>query len=74
MTPLAIHRLCLAPPAAAPDDGTLSLFATLIESAAPYRTDFHDLSAVARMFNAPGVRAGLGMPADGNVELLVRTA
>ena len=69
-------------PTAAPDDGTLSLFATLIESAAPYRTDFHDLSAVRLAslyqelaYNAPGVRAGLaGTPADGNVELLVRTA
>lgn len=63
-------------------DGTLSLFATLIESAAPYGTDFHDLSAVGLAslyrelsYNAPGVREGLaGTPADRNVELLVRTA
>ncbi|MET8678263.1 TIGR03767 family metallophosphoesterase [Streptomyces sp. NPDC004647] len=60
-------------------DGTLSLLTTLIESAAPHRTDFEDLSAVGLAslyrelsFNAPGVREGLaGGAADGNTELLV---
>lgn len=63
-------------------DGTLSVFATLIESAAPHRTDIDDLSAVGLAslyrelaYNAPGISEGLaGGPADGNVELLVRTA
>ncbi|GFE05786.1 metallophosphoesterase [Streptomyces caniferus] len=71
-------------------DGTLSLFTTLIESAAPHRTDFDDLSAVGLAslyrelsYNAPGLAAGLhhgvhekmaGTPADRNTELLVRRA
>ncbi|MER5971361.1 TIGR03767 family metallophosphoesterase [Streptomyces sp. NPDC002055] len=63
-------------------DGTLSLLTTLIESAAPHRTDLGDLSAVGLAslyrelsYNAPGVREGLaGTPADGNTELLVRYA
>lgn len=69
-------------------DGTLSLFTTLIESAAPHHTDFDDLSAVGLAalyrelsYNAPGLAAGLtdgvhekmaGTPADRNTELLVR--
>ncbi|MFJ9406634.1 TIGR03767 family metallophosphoesterase [Streptomyces sp. NPDC101393] len=45
-------------------DGTLSLFTTLIESAAPHRADFGDLSAVGLAslyrelsYNAPGLAA-----------------
>ncbi|MGP3923048.1 TIGR03767 family metallophosphoesterase [Streptomyces sp. 8N616] len=61
-------------------DGTLSLFTTLIESAAPYRTDFADLSqtglgALYRelSFNAPGTRSALaGDPVDRNTELLLK--
>ncbi|MEU7696086.1 TIGR03767 family metallophosphoesterase [Microbispora hainanensis] len=61
-------------------DGTLSLFTTLVESAAPHRTDFTDLSqsglaALYRelSFNSPGLRSGLaGMPGDRNTELLVK--
>ncbi|NKI42556.1 TIGR03767 family metallophosphoesterase [Streptomyces physcomitrii] len=61
-------------------DGTLSLFTTLIESAAPQRTDFADLSqpglaALYRelAFNAPGARSTLsGAPGDRNTELLLR--
>ncbi|WP_263170447.1 TIGR03767 family metallophosphoesterase [Streptomyces sp. SCSIO ZS0520] len=61
-------------------DGTLSLFTTLIESAAPQRTDFADLSqsglaALYRelAFNAPGARTTLfGAPGDRNTELLLR--
>ncbi|MFF4603124.1 TIGR03767 family metallophosphoesterase [Streptomyces sp. NPDC001339] len=68
-------------------DGTLSLFTTLIESAAPHRTDFDDLSAVGLAslyrelsYNAPGLAATVGggtyermagRPADRNTELLV---
>lgn len=70
-------------------DGTLSLFTTLIESAAPHHTDFDDLSAVGLAslyrelsYNAPGlagmtgaVHEGLaGTAADRNTELLVRRA
>lgn len=71
-------------------DGTLSLFTTLIESAAPHRADFDDLSAVGLAslyrelaYNAPGLAAGMGAgvheamagtPADRNTELLVRRA
>ncbi|MFC4031312.1 TIGR03767 family metallophosphoesterase [Streptomyces polygonati] len=71
-------------------DGTLSLFATLIESAAPYRTDFGDLSddglaSIYRelAYNAPGLartmtdgvkESAAGTKADRNVELLVRRA
>ncbi|MEV7465569.1 TIGR03767 family metallophosphoesterase [Streptomyces kronopolitis] len=71
-------------------DGTLSLFTTLIESAAPHRTDFDDLSAVGLAslyrelsYNAPGLAAGMGSgaheamagrPADRNTELLVHRA
>ncbi|MEV0266147.1 TIGR03767 family metallophosphoesterase [Streptomyces sp. NPDC050617] len=60
-------------------DGTLSLFTTLIESAAPYRTDFEDLSRTGLAslyrelgFNAPGADATLaGDPSDRNTELLL---
>ncbi|UKY47617.1 TIGR03767 family metallophosphoesterase [Streptomyces inhibens] len=71
-------------------DGTLSLFTTLIESAAPHRTDFDDLSAVGLAslyrelsYNAPGLAAGMssgvhevmaGAPVDRNTELLVHRA
>ncbi len=50
------------------EDGTLSLFATLVESAAPHRTDpdFADLSAVGLAslyrelsYNAPGLAGGM---------------
>ncbi|WP_432927336.1 TIGR03767 family metallophosphoesterase [Microbispora sp. CA-135349] len=61
-------------------DGTLSLFTTLVESAAPRRTDFTDLSqsglaALYRelSFNSPGMRGTLaGLTADRNTELLLR--
>ncbi|UQA90785.1 TIGR03767 family metallophosphoesterase [Streptomyces halobius] len=69
-------------------DGTLSLFTTLIESAAPHRTDFDDLSAVGLAslyrelsYNAPHLagtmsdglhEAMAGTAADRNTELLIR--
>ncbi|KIZ16667.1 TIGR03767 family metallophosphoesterase [Streptomyces natalensis] len=69
-------------------DGTLSLFTTLIESAAPHRTDFDDLSAVGLAslyrevsYNAPGLAAQMGggvheamagRAVDRNTELVVR--
>ncbi|MFF4128168.1 TIGR03767 family metallophosphoesterase [Microbispora rosea] len=61
-------------------DGTLSLFTTLVESAAPHRTDFTDLSqsglaALYRelSFNSLGLRGGLaGLPGDRNAELLLK--
>ncbi|MFH8785081.1 TIGR03767 family metallophosphoesterase [Streptomyces roseoverticillatus] len=60
-------------------DGTVSLFTTLIESAAPYRTDFGDLSQTGLAslyrefaFNAPGSDTSLGgAPGDRNTELLL---
>ncbi|MDT3397186.1 TIGR03767 family metallophosphoesterase, partial [Streptomyces sp. B1866] len=60
-------------------DGTLSLFTTLVESAAPHRTDFADLSQTGLAalyrelaFNAPGARSALaGHPEDRNTELLI---
>ncbi|MCT2590486.1 TIGR03767 family metallophosphoesterase [Streptomyces sp. N2-109] len=60
-------------------DGTLSLFTTLIESAAPYGTDPDDLSQTGLAalyrelaFNAPGRRTALeGDPGDRNTELLL---
>ncbi|WP_344092903.1 TIGR03767 family metallophosphoesterase, partial [Streptomyces stramineus] len=63
-------------------DGTVSLFTTLIESAAPYRTDFRDLSQTGLAslyrelaFNAPGSDTSLsGAPADRNTELVLRSA
>ncbi|SEC47090.1 metallophosphoesterase, PPA1498 family [Streptomyces sp. 2224.1] len=61
-------------------DGTLSLFTTLIESAAPHRTDFGDLSQTGLAalyrelsFNAPEARSDLaGTSRDRNVELLLK--
>jgi metallophosphoesterase (TIGR03767 family) len=71
-------------------DGTLSLFTTLVESAAPHRTRFDDLSAVGLAslyrevaYNAPGLAAGMsagidhvrvGDASDRNTELLIRRA
>ncbi|MFD7237887.1 TIGR03767 family metallophosphoesterase [Streptomyces syringium] len=60
-------------------DGTVSLFTTLIESAAPYRTDYADLSQTGLAslyrelaFNAPGSDGSLaGSPTDRNTELLL---
>ncbi|MBT2505253.1 TIGR03767 family metallophosphoesterase [Streptomyces sp. ISL-98] len=61
-------------------DGTLSLFTTLIESAAPHRTDFTDLSQTGLAalyrelsFNAPGARQTLAGPANArNTELVLK--
>ncbi|MFE1953889.1 TIGR03767 family metallophosphoesterase [Streptomyces sp. NPDC059524] len=61
-------------------DGTLSLFTTLIESAAPYKaTPTHltatNLASLYRelSFNAPGARTTLaGKPKDRNTELVLR--
>ncbi|MEU2587429.1 TIGR03767 family metallophosphoesterase [Streptomyces avermitilis] len=60
-------------------DGTISLFTTLIESAAPHRTDFADLTQTGLAalyrelgFNAPGARSTLsGTPEDRNTELVL---
>ncbi|MEV6592428.1 TIGR03767 family metallophosphoesterase [Streptomyces acidicola] len=62
------------------EDGTISLFTTLVESAAPHTTDFADLSQTGLAslyrelsFNAPGSRTDLsGTPEDRNVELVLR--
>jgi hypothetical protein len=62
-------------------DGTLSLITTLIESAAPHRTDFHDLSTAGLAslyrelaFNAPGadITSTTGVAHDRNAELLLK--
>ncbi|MFF4898661.1 TIGR03767 family metallophosphoesterase [Streptomyces sp. NPDC001068] len=61
-------------------DGTVSLFTTLIESAAPHRTDFSDLSQTGLAalyrelaFNAPGSSKALGGDAvDRNTELVLK--
>ncbi|WP_306323090.1 MULTISPECIES: TIGR03767 family metallophosphoesterase [unclassified Streptomyces] len=61
-------------------DGTLSVFTTLIESSAPHRTDFADLTQTGLAalyrelsFNAPGSRATLsGAPGDRNTELVLQ--
>lgn len=61
-------------------DGTLSLFTTLIESAAPYRADAADLSqtGLAALYrelslNDPAARDDLaGEPGDRNTELLLK--
>ncbi|MEU6606710.1 TIGR03767 family metallophosphoesterase [Streptomyces shenzhenensis] len=61
-------------------DGTLSLFTTLVESAAPHRTDYADLSQTGLAtlyrelsFNAPGANRTLaGSAADRNTELVLR--
>ncbi|WP_031507498.1 TIGR03767 family metallophosphoesterase [Streptomyces megasporus] len=60
-------------------DGTLSLFTTCVESAAPYGTDLDDLSRTGLAslyrelaFNAPGRSTTLtGEPGDRNTELLL---
>ncbi|WP_055533946.1 TIGR03767 family metallophosphoesterase [Streptomyces graminilatus] len=62
------------------NDGTLSLFTTLVESAAPHRTDYTDLSQTGLAalyrelsFNAPGARTDLsGGAGDRNVELVLK--
>ncbi|MER5177192.1 TIGR03767 family metallophosphoesterase [Streptomyces sp. NPDC002896] len=64
------------------NDGTISLFTTLIESAAPHATDFTDLSQTGLAalyrelsFNAPGARSTLsGTPGDRNTELVLKKA
>lgn len=61
-------------------DGTLSLFTTLIESAAPHATDFTDLTQTGLAalyrelsFNAPGARTDLsGSSRDRNTELVLK--
>lgn len=61
-------------------DGTLSVFTTLIESAAPHRTDFTDLTqtGLAALYrelscNAPGaVKTLAGDPDDRNTELVLK--
>ncbi|MFI1165134.1 TIGR03767 family metallophosphoesterase [Streptomyces sp. NPDC020801] len=61
-------------------DGTLSVFTTLIESAAPHRTDFADLSQTGLAalyrelaFNAPGALKNLaGGAVDRNTELVLK--
>lgn len=61
-------------------DGTISVFTTLVESAAPHATDFADLSQTGLAslyrelsFNAPGARSDLsGTSEDRNVELVLR--
>ncbi|MFJ8491073.1 TIGR03767 family metallophosphoesterase [Streptomyces sp. NPDC094038] len=63
-------------------DGTISLFTTLIESAAPHRTDFSDLSQTGLAalyrelaFNAPGAGKALaGNTTDRNTELVLKKA
>ncbi|MEU4996378.1 TIGR03767 family metallophosphoesterase [Streptomyces sp. NPDC021622] len=60
-------------------DGTISLFTTLIESSAPHRTDYADLSQTGLAalyrelsFNAPGAKPTLGgEPGDRNTELIL---
>ncbi|NNN32593.1 TIGR03767 family metallophosphoesterase [Streptomyces sp. S3(2020)] len=61
-------------------DGTISLFTTCIESSAPHRTDFADLSQTGLSalyrelsFNAPGGRTDLaGTTGDRNTELVLK--
>ncbi|WP_030670155.1 TIGR03767 family metallophosphoesterase [Streptomyces cellulosae] len=61
-------------------DGTLSVFTTCIESAAPHRTDFTDLSQTGLAalyrelsYNAPGANLTLGGdPEDRNTELVLK--
>ncbi|MEU6775654.1 TIGR03767 family metallophosphoesterase [Streptomyces sp. NPDC046759] len=61
-------------------DGTISLFTTLIESAAPHRTDFADLSQTGLAalyrelaYNAPGASKTLaGSVTDRNTELVLK--
>lgn len=62
------------------NDGTVSLFTTCIESSAPHRTDFADLSQTGLSalyrelsFNAPGGRTDLaGTRGDRNTELVLK--
>ncbi|GGW18259.1 metallophosphoesterase [Streptomyces capoamus] len=61
-------------------DGTVSLFTTLIESAAPHRTDYADLSQTGLAalyrelsYNAPGASTTLaGTASDRNTELVLK--
>ncbi|KOU67316.1 metallophosphoesterase [Streptomyces sp. MMG1533] len=61
-------------------DGTISLFTTCIESSAPHRTDFTDLSQTGLAalyrelsYNAPGARTDLaGESKDRNTELVLK--
>ncbi|MGW0601491.1 TIGR03767 family metallophosphoesterase [Streptomyces sp. NPDC002776] len=61
-------------------DGTISLFTTCVEAAAPHRMDFADLSQTGLAalyreisFNAPGARTDLaGGGADRNTELVLK--
>ncbi|MEU2059348.1 TIGR03767 family metallophosphoesterase [Streptomyces sp. NPDC013455] len=61
-------------------DGTVSLFTTLVESAAPHRTDYADLSQTGLAalyrelsYNAPGANKALaGSAADRNTELVLK--
>lgn len=61
-------------------DGTISLFTTCVESSAPHRTDFADLSQTGLSalyrelsFNAPGGRTDLaGTTGDRNTELVLK--
>ena len=61
-------------------DGTLSVFTTLVESAAPHRTDHADLSQTGLAalyrelsYNAPGANKALaGDAADRNTELVLK--
>ncbi|MEW2166193.1 TIGR03767 family metallophosphoesterase [Streptomyces sp. NPDC007084] len=61
-------------------DGTISLFTTLIESAAPHATNFADLSQTGLAalyreisFNTPGARTDLaGTSRDRNTELILK--
>ncbi|WP_329547574.1 TIGR03767 family metallophosphoesterase [Streptomyces sp. NBC_01356] len=61
-------------------DGTVSLFTTLVESAAPHATDFTDLTQTGLAalyrelsFNAPGASTALaGASRDRNTELVLR--
>ena len=61
-------------------DGTISLFTTLVESAAPHRTDFSDLTQTGLAalyrelsYNAPGANLTLGGDAnDRNTELVLK--
>jgi metallophosphoesterase (TIGR03767 family) len=63
-------------------DGTISLFTTLVESAAPHRTSFSDLTQTGLAalyrelsFNAPGRSTILGGdPGDRNTELVLTKA
>jgi hypothetical protein len=63
-------------------DGTLSLFTTLLDSAAPVRTAYDDLSQTSLAslyrelaYNSPGSQPQkAGTPRDRNTELLLRTA